>query len=122
MSAESVLAMGASFCLNLQAFEPRQFDRKNMPMKTSIKNLFLLLTLIVGPGTILVACVSAQTYTTLDDPPGVGGTSVFGISGNYVVGGYTDANDYGNGFLYNISTGAYTTLDDPLGVNGTVTP
>ena len=61
---------------------------------------------------------NGSTYTTLDDPLGVGGTFAYGISGNNVVGYYLDASGDNYGFLYNGST--YTTLDDPLGINTAV--
>jgi hypothetical protein len=64
------------------------------------------------------AMAQAQTYTTLDDHPlGIGQTIARGISGNNIVGYYTDSSDNVHGFLYNGST--YTTLDDPLGALGT---
>lgn len=55
------------------------------------------------------------TYTTLDDPLGVGpyGTVFYGINDiGQVVGDYWDGS-VGHGFLY--SAGTYTTLSDPLG-------
>ena len=63
------------------------------------------------------ASVQAQTYTTLDNPAGTGGTYAYGISGNNIVGWYANSSGWQLGFLYNGST--YTTLNDPLGVNGT---
>jgi len=64
----------------------------------------------------------AATYTTLNDPlaeavySSINGTFADGISGNNVVGCYTDASGNYHGFLYNGS--AYTTLDDPLAGGG----
>jgi len=58
---------------------------------------------------------ASQTFTTLDDPlAGPRGTDAFGISGNNIVGTYSDSSGKGHGFLYNGST--YTTLNDSLGV------
>ncbi len=60
--------------------------------------------------------ISAQSYTTLDDPL-VGGqeiTSATGIDGNVVFGEYTDASNYYRPFLYDIATGTYTTLNIDL--------
>jgi hypothetical protein len=44
------------------------------------------------------------------------GTFALGISGNKIVGYYTDSSSVSHGFLYNGST--YTTLDDPLATPG----
>ena len=55
-------------------------------------------------------------FRTLDDPSGIHGTVVSGISGNNLVGYYTDSTGF-HGFLYDGTT--FTTLDDPLAVNGT---
>ncbi len=71
----------------------------------------------MGVVMLISSSVQAQTYTTLDDPLGVNGTWAYGISGNNIVGSYTDGSGNNYGFLYNGST--YTTLDDPLGVWGT---
>jgi len=64
------------------------------------------------------ASVQAQTYTTLDNPAGTGGTTAYGISGNNIVGWYANSSGWQLGFLYNGST--YTTLTDPLSVNTTM--
>lgn len=45
-------------------------------------------------------------------------TAVQDISGNEVIGVYTDSSNVGHGFLYNILTSSYTTLDVP-GAAGT---
>ena len=70
----------------------------------------------------------AQTYkfTTLDDPLGTSGTSVYGISGGTVVGLYLGSSYQAHGFVYNGST--WTTLSDypsatpdstiPYGISG----
>jgi len=78
-------------------------------------SVLIVVALVVG----VVGQARAQySYTTLDDPLGVN-TSASGISGNNIVGSYTDGTgDYG--FLYNINTNSYTTLNDPLGTLGTV--
>ena len=78
-------------------------------MKTSLIKLTCGLALLGA-----VAMAQAQTYTTLNDPLGVGGTDAYGISGNNIVGTYYYSGDMMSGFLYNGST--WTTLDDPLGV------
>ena len=52
-----------------------------------------------------------------DDPLGATSTSVFGISGQNIVGYYRDSSAAYHGFIYNGST--YTTLDDPLAGDGT---
>jgi len=63
---------------------------------------------VVCAGAVMLASsVRAQTYTILDDPLGVNGTYVNGISGNNIVGYYVDSSGHNNGFLYNGST--YTT-------------
>ena len=64
------------------------------------------------------ASVQAQTYTTLDNPAGTGGTYAYGISGNNIVGWYANSSGWQLGFLYNGST--YTTLTDPLSVQSTM--
>ena len=59
-----------------------------------------------------------STYTTIDDPSGIGTTIAAGINdAGQIVGGYTDSSGVKHGFLY--SGGTYTTLDDPLGTKGT---
>ena len=52
------------------------------------------------------------SYTSIDDPAGVNGTAVGGISNSgTVVGSYYDAQSASHGFVFNGST--YTTLDHP---------
>jgi hypothetical protein len=60
---------------------------------------------------------AAYTFTTLNDPLGVNGTTLEDISGNNIVGYYTDSANIRHGFIYNGST--FTTLDDPLATGGT---
>jgi hypothetical protein len=60
---------------------------------------------------------NGATYTTLDDPNGIGSTYAQGISGGNIVGWYVDANYDIHGFLYNGAT--YITLDDPNGIGST---
>lgn len=55
---------------------------------------------------------NGQTFRTIDDPLGAGGTQIFGISGNNIVGTYVDSLGASHGFLYNGST--FTTINDPL--------
>jgi uncharacterized membrane protein len=51
-------------------------------------------------------------FTQLDDPSGVGGTSLFEINdAGVIVGGYTDGSGAGHGFVYD--HGTFTTLDFP---------
>jgi hypothetical protein len=73
---------------------------------------------VVAAGTILllVSLAPAQTYTVLNAPLGVDGTTAWGVSGNNVVGIFYDSANANHGFLYDGSS--YTTLDDPL-VGGT---
>jgi hypothetical protein len=89
-----------------------------------MKNKILRFTLCLA---LLGAAVTApaQTYTTLDDPSGNGGTYAYGISGNNIVGWYANnsAGYFGPineqvGFLYNGST--YTTLINPLSIQNTI--
>src|ERR1700688_2761629 len=59
--------------------------------------------------------MTTYTYTTLNDPLGVGpyGTVFYGINdAGQIVGDYCDGS-VAHGFLY--SGGVYTTLNDPLG-------
>ncbi|MGO8987286.1 MAG: hypothetical protein ACLQGU_00050 [bacterium] len=57
---------------------------------------------------------NGKTYTTLDDPDGVSGTTeAQGIFGKNIVGYYQDASSNYHGFLYNGSTKTYTTIDVP---------
>jgi len=60
---------------------------------------------------------NGTTYTTLDDPKGIGATWAQGINGSNIVGWYYDTNNEVHGFLYNRNT--YTTLDAPEGVGST---
>jgi hypothetical protein len=64
-----------------------------------------------------VVTQAAATWTTLDDPVAVNGTYAEGISGNYIVGYYSDASHITHGFLYDGSS--YKALDDPLANYGT---
>jgi len=67
---------------------------------------------------------NGSTYTTLDDPNGVGATYAQGISNNVVVG-YYETNIMegdgigGHGFLY--SGGSYSTIDVPGAIAGAAT-
>jgi hypothetical protein len=59
------------------------------------------------------------SYTTLDYPSAnVKGTQVNGISGNIIVGVYSDLASIFHGFIYNGSS--YILFDHPLGVKGTL--
>ena len=59
-------------------------------------------------------------FTQLDDPAGVGGTSLFQINdAGVIVGGYTDASGTGHGFVYD--HGTFTTLDFPGAVGTALT-
>src|SRR5262249_15418102 len=63
--------------------------------------------------------VYAYTYTTLDDPSGVG-TVASGINDiGQIVGSYRDATGGSHGFFYNPNDGTYATIDNPLAINGT---
>jgi hypothetical protein len=55
---------------------------------------------------------NGSTFETLNDPLGTGGTQIYGINGNNVVGTYIDSQGASHGFLYNGS--AFTTINDPL--------
>ena len=58
------------------------------------------------------------TYTTIDDPFGIEGTTLAAINASgEAAGTYTDGSGNVHGFVY--ANGTYTTIDDPLGVNGT---
>ena len=58
------------------------------------------------------------TFTTIDDPNGIGGTEVQGINDlGQIVGYYYGADGLSHGFVDN--GGIFTTIDNPLGVNGT---
>ncbi len=58
-----------------------------------------------------LAFAQDYTFTTIADPLAVYGTRVEGISGNNIVGSYTDANGNQHGFIYNGST--FETVDYP---------
>jgi hypothetical protein len=49
------------------------------------------------------------TYSSIDAPLGVNGTSAYGISGNKIVGSYSDTNYVAHGFIYDGTN--FTTLD-----------
>ncbi len=63
--------------------------------------------------------VSTQTYSTLNIPLAVGGSTVTAISenGQFFAGDYVDASGKDNAFFF--SHGTVTTIDDPSGVGGT---
>src|ERR1035438_9073549 len=64
-----------------------------------------------------VPSVTNYTFTTIDNPLGVKGTQLHGISGSNIVGNYYDASNGSHGFLYNGST--YTTIHPPSASLGT---
>lgn len=64
-----------------------------------------------------VSFEDGSSYITFTIPPGVNGTFAQGISGNNVVGRYTDSSNTSHGFLYNGS--GFSIINDPLGINGT---
>lgn len=59
---------------------------------------------------------NGSSFTTLNDPLGVGGTFAAGNSGTNVVGDYIPSAGAYQGFIYNGSS--YTTLDDPSAGTG----
>jgi hypothetical protein len=54
---------------------------------------------------------NGTTWTTLNNPVSVNGTSIYGIDGNNIVGCYYDYSGTTHGFLYNGTT--WTTLNNP---------
>jgi len=73
---------------------------------------------VLGGTTVTITGMNLiDGFVTLDDPAGVNGTFISGISGNTIVGYYTDASYLDHGFVY--SGSSFTTLDDPAGANGT---
>jgi hypothetical protein len=70
--------------------------------------------------------MSTGVYTTLNDPSAITsfttiqqhyeGTSISGISSQYIVGSYADPNSGGHGFIYNLATGAFSAVVDHSGV------
>ena len=60
---------------------------------------------------------NGSSFTNLDDPVGVNGTYITGISGGTIVGSYLDSGGIANGFVYNGSS--FTTVDVSGVVNGT---
>ncbi len=97
-------------------FSADQFTYGNAPLVTGVSSSTGPLaggTTVTITGTNLVA----PGFLTLNDPAGVNGTYITGISGNTIVGYYIDASDLDHGFVYNGSS--FTTLDDPAGVKGT---
>src|SRR5579872_4977390 len=98
--------------MKTQASGLQQCRVKTCISQNLIMATFLSLCLLVAPR------VRAQySYTTLNDPLGVNGTYVYGVSGNDMVGYYLDAGGIGHGFIYDGST--YTTLNDPSATQGT---
>jgi probable HAF family extracellular repeat protein len=63
--------------------------------------------------------LSGGSYTAIDDPSAVYGTSANGINASgQIVGNYADSNDSQHGFT--LIGGTYTTLDDPNATRGTM--
>src|SRR5216110_212431 len=83
----------------------RMADLRLVPTKLSPLALSVFLC------TISASVHAQYTYSTLDYPSTTSGTAAYGISGNNIVGFYTDSSAVNHGFLYNGST--YTTLDNP---------
>jgi probable HAF family extracellular repeat protein len=64
--------------------------------------------------------IGTNTYTTIDDPNGVGTTQAYGINNSgEIVGAYVDGSGKTHGFIDVNDT--FTTIDDPLGTNTTLT-
>ena len=63
--------------------------------------------------------MAIYTFSSLNDPSGVGGTNPFGLNdAGQIVGIYFDSGGAVHGFL--LSGSSYTNIDDPLGINGTI--
>src|ERR1039458_4781199 len=81
---------------------------KNKPMKTSIKNLFLLPALIAGLGLLLAGRVTAQTFTTLhsftNSPDGANPVAGLILSGNTLYGTTEHGASSGNGTVFAVNT------------------
>ncbi|MGD0744382.1 MAG: PEP-CTERM sorting domain-containing protein [Verrucomicrobiota bacterium] len=93
--------------------QTQNFDvRKPLNMKISTVGQLIGRAVCAGAMLLLVGTMNAQTqyiYTTLSVPEG-GSTYAMGISGNNIVGNYSDGNNW-HGFLYDGNS--YTTLDVP---------
>jgi hypothetical protein len=86
--------------------------KTNRNLRAGAAHRWLRPVLAVGTVLLLAPLTPAQTFTALDAPLGVNGTSAWGISGSNVVGIFIDSTLANHGFLYNGTS--YTTLDDPL--------
>lgn len=84
-----------------------------------LKLAVIMAVLFVGALVLTrTARATTYTYTTINDPNGIGYTWAVGIndSGD-IVGYYIDSSAHRHGFLYNGST--YTPIEDPKGSGGT---
>ena len=97
--------------------EDTEFDGYSGTFATGISGGNIVGWYVDGSGYNHGFLYNGSTYTTLDDPNGVGSTYAQGIDGKNIVGWYVDTNGYTHGFIYNGST--YATLDDPNGVGST---
>jgi uncharacterized repeat protein (TIGR03803 family) len=81
---------------------------KNQPMKTHIKNLFLLPALIAGLGLIPAGRVTAQTFTNLHSftsgNDGAGPSAGLILSGNTLYGVATLGGSSNNGTVFKVNT------------------
>src|ERR1035437_628709 len=80
---------------------------KNQPMKTYIKNLFLLPALVAGLGLIPAGRVTAQTFTNLHSFTGSDGVNPYAgliLSGNTLYGTAFQGGSSGAGTVFAVNT------------------
>lgn len=68
----------------------------------------------LATGRAFLYNISTGTYTTINKPGAIS-TTAYGVWGNLIAGGYTDAGVGGltQGYIYNQTTGVYTTYNAP---------
>jgi hypothetical protein len=75
----------------------------------------LLILSVTFYALLSASCAVGQTFVTLDDPLGSGGTILSGIDGSTIVGSYVDSAGASHGLVFNGASS--TTLDDPAAQN-----
>jgi hypothetical protein len=69
-------------------------------LKNTILSLLIAVGLI-GSARNATALIYPYQFTNLNNPNGANGTTISGISGNKIIGGYNDSNGIDHSFIYN---------------------
>ena len=85
---------------------------KHIKLNRSLASLITGILLLAAPA-LRADSINITTVLNAPDAGSLSATSASGISGNYVVGSYTDADNSSHGFLYDMTLSTYTVLNYP---------